>query len=179
MRIKPENVSVIQELGFPLMYRRKGEVSFRKYSGFKDSASAVSEEQRSYLSSLLKTMMKENKRLFNPDDISDDESDLSQVDQMEYMEGEVEDYSNFEYKFDFMEPFDIIKAYHTQERLGLEPSEILVWPGGVKRITDQIPSKVLNRLTKEGEKDFRRKTHFSLIENIETKLSILYKHTHW
>jgi hypothetical protein len=178
MRIKPENVSIIQELGFPLMYRRKGEVSFRKLSGFKDSASAVSGDQKSYLSSLLENIVKENRRLFDPD-VSDEESDLSEVNQMEYLEGESDDGSNFEYKFDFMDPFDIIKAYHVQERLGINPSEILVWPGGVKRITDQIPAKLLNSVVEEGEKSFRRKTHFSHIENIETKLSIILKHTHW
>jgi len=178
-RIRPEYVPMIQEMGFPLLYRRKGELPFRKFSGFKESASAISRDQQSYLSSLMQSIHKENKKLFDPGYISEEEEEPSIADQMEYDEGEDEDASYYEYKFDYMNPFNIIKAYHVQERLGLQQSEILVWPGGVKRLTDQIPANVLNRLAGEGKRLFRRKTHFTHIVNIDLKMDILYKHTHW
>lgn len=179
-RIKPEHVSTLQEVGFPILYRRKGEdAPFRKLSGFKDSASAVSEGQRSFLSSLMQSIQKENTRLFDPDYQSEGDDDTSEVDQMEYLDGEIEDDSEFEFKLDFMEPFDIIKAYHIQERLGLEQSEILAWPGGVKRITDQLPASLLNRMVADGEKRFRRKTHFTHIHDLDLKMRILCEHMHW
>lgn len=179
LRIKPEHVGTLQELGFPLLYRPKAEKGpFRKLSGFKESVSQISEGQKSFLSSLLTKIEKENRRMFDPL-YEEEQSDTEEESQYEYYDSDFETEDENEFCFDFMDPFDIIKAYHTQERLGLDQSKLLVWPGGVKRIVDQLPANLLNKIVGKGKKLFRRKIRFSQIADIELKLKIIYGHTHW
>jgi len=139
----------------------------------------LSEGQKSFLGALLHKIEVENKRLLDPFYEEEEEADPHVDDDVEYMDGEFDTIDENEYRFDFMDPFESLKVYHAQERLGLDQSKILVWPGGVKRISDQMSPFMLNRMLGGGKKLFRRRISFSQIADVNLKVKILLSHTHW
>jgi hypothetical protein len=62
------------------------------------------------------------------------------------------------------------------DSVGKPQPEVIVWSGDVLRIQDQLPPTILGKDWKGGK---RNKIRFTQIADVETKLYIVLKRTHW
>jgi len=79
------------------------------------------------------------------------------------------------YRIRYDDPWKIHAGYRLGNLLGESP-EIVVWSGDVIRLQDPLPPRLLGP---KWDASSKSKVRFEDIRNHESKLFLIYEHTHW
>jgi len=174
-RISVKDAEVLKETGFPLLKRRL-DGSWERIKQEVFLHSAVSADQKSFLSDLLKEHSEWNDS-FGMENPSYEESESPVSDVSSEPDDEEEEVNHWHtYRFEYSDPFKINAAAVLAEKMGRRPLKICSWPGGVKRLQDKIPVRCLGG---KWDGSVKRGIPFHEIANPDVQWNVLVRHTHW
>jgi hypothetical protein len=176
-RIAPRDVEALLNMGFHMKKCSTDGNSWKEVPIRESTRSAISETQMTYFSALMKSVDRSNET-FLPDIIEEDgvPSELPDILGGHGEEEEEEPHKGY-YRFVYEDPFKINAAAQMSDLIGQCPMKIVCWPGGVKRLQDNIPAQCL--YDTEAGRNLKRGMPFYKIQSTDIKLYVLLRHTHW
>jgi hypothetical protein len=175
-RIDPKDVDTLLEMGFHLKSVVSGENVWKDLPIREASGSTISASQKTFFSDLMKTLDRGEPSLPSFT-MTGEEEELAELETEQTQDTESESSPMGVFRFVYEDPFKINAAAEMRSLRGDKPMKILSWPGGVKRLTDNIPPLCL-KAGKEGV-PLKRGLPFYKVRDPEILMNVLDQHTHW
>jgi len=176
-RIGLKDVEPLLEMGYHLEKLHLDGTTWKAVPPKEVTGSTLSESQKTYFSELMESLDRGTQSSLNFNEESDDEtSSLGSIDPEEE-EPELKVNPWHTYRFVYEDPFKINAAALMRNLQGLPNMKILNWLGGVKRLTDKIPTLCLK--DRATGKNLKRGMPLFKIRDPSVILNVLERHTHW
>jgi hypothetical protein len=175
-RIAPKDVDTLLEMGFHLQKLQPGGSSWRTIPTREPTGSALSASQKTWFSDLMKSLDRGEESLLPPTE-EEEEGYTSEESYDSDEDAESEANPWLTYRFVYEDPFRVNAAALMKNLTEETHLKVLSWPGGVKRLTDNIPKLCLkNPITGES---LKRGMPFYKVRDPDILMNVLVRHTHW